>query len=85
MYVAKENIRINDINLETQNLYDSIAKKEIDSKIKVRYNGYRNGENIYSLLNFASLVYSIIVLSTADVNTPTKINLIIYVVVVGLS
>lgn len=85
MYVAKENLRINDIDLPTQNLYDNIAKKEIDSKIKVRYNGYRNGENIYSLLNFASLVYSIVVLASTDVNTPMKINLIIYVVVVGLS
>lgn len=53
--------------------------------LKTRYNWYRNGDNLYSLANFTSMVYSIIILSTVSMNGVTEANLIIYVVIVGLS
>lgn len=85
VYVADSNIRMGEIDEPTMKLYDNIAKSSITVTLKTRYSWYRNGDNLYSLVNFTSMIYSIITLSTTSMNGVTEANLIIYVVIVGLS
>jgi hypothetical protein len=42
-------------------------------------------DHFYSLLNFTSMLYSILIPTTIDMNAVTQTNLIIYVIIVGLS
>lgn len=83
--MADSNIGKNDIDDATKKLYDNIAKSSIIVTLKTRYGWYRNGESLYSLVNFTSMLFSIITLATTSMNAVTEANLIIYVVIVGLS
>lgn len=83
--MADSNIGVRDIDEQTMKIYDGVTKNAINATLKLRYNWYRNWENLYSLANFSSMIYSIIVLSTVEMNAVTMANLIIYVIIVGLS
>lgn len=69
----------------TKKVYDGIAKNAIAQALVIRYNWYRQGSSLFSLLSFFSMVYSIVILSSEQMNEGTKANLIIYVILVGLS
>jgi hypothetical protein len=62
-----------------------VTKNALGVALRTRFGWFRNGDNLYSLFNFTSMVYSIITLATTEMNGVTEANLIIYVVVVGLS
>lgn len=85
VYVADSNIRVEDADEATKKIYDAITKNAINTNLKLTYGWFRNGDNLYSVLNFCSMINSIVVLSTTSMNAATETNLIIYVIVVGLS
>jgi hypothetical protein len=85
IYVAESNIRADEMDEQLKKVYDGVTKNAIVVALGMRFGWYRNGDNFYSLFNFTSMVYSIITLASTDMNAVTEANLIIYVVIVGLS
>ena len=63
-------------------VYDGVTKNAV---VWTLFIWYRNGDYFYSLLNFTSMLYSILIPTTIDMNAVTQTNLIIYVIIVGLS
>ncbi len=67
--MADSNIRLEDVDEATKKIYDAITKNSINTALKTRYGWYRNGENLYSVMNFCTMVNSIVVLATISMNT----------------
>lgn len=71
VYVADSNIRVEDADEATKKIYDGITKNAINTSIKLMYGWYRNGDHLYSVMNFCSMINSIVVLSTISMNGAT--------------
>ena len=85
VYLAANDIKYEDVDMTARETYRKVTKNSLRNTINIQFSWVKNIENIYSIVSFSSLIYTIVILSTQTMPTVDTVILAIYCFIVSLT